>query len=203
MERPAKPTPRNAEQTRRVLLKAAYDAVRKHGFHASNIDDILTDTGLAKGTLYYHFPTKDALGCAIIDEVLMPEIAARWVAPLAEAERPVEALCTLIEQAKNTAVEIEFGCPLSTLSQELASRGDEFRVRLNRIYDYWRGGIAQALRRAEAEGALRPGLDIDACAAFIVSAIEGALGIAKAARSPVSLGTALSGLLEYLRGLGR
>lgn len=203
MEHPAKPATRNAGQTRRVLLQAAYDAVRKHGFHASNIDEILATTGLAKGTLYYHFPTKDALGYAIIDEVLMPEIAARWVAPLTRAEYPVAALCALLEQAKTDAVEIEFGCPLSTLSQELASRGDEFHVRLNRIYDYWRGGIATALAAAAARGEITRPVDVEASAAFIVSAIEGALGIAKASRSEAALGMALDGLLAYLRSLTR
>lgn len=46
---------------RQVIVDTAYALFKRHGFHATGIDRIIADAGVAKMTMYRHFPTKDAL----------------------------------------------------------------------------------------------------------------------------------------------
>lgn len=46
---------------RQHLVEAAFRLFYQHGIHAVGINTILADTGIAKKTLYNHFPSKDAL----------------------------------------------------------------------------------------------------------------------------------------------
>lgn len=199
------PVPRthNAEQTRWRLLTAAYENMCKNGFYATKVDEIVAKTGLAKGAFYHHFPTKNELGYAIIDEILAAELKARWVTPLADSHRPLKTLIEMISQAAACGMEVEYGCPLTTFSQELCPKDPEFQKRLNNIYDLWRDTIADALRRARRVGEITAPINAKDTAAFIVSAIEGALSTTKSSGSCVTLQSAARGLLAYLKILSR
>jgi AcrR family transcriptional regulator len=195
------PLPRthNAEQTRRRLLTAAYEDMCKNGFYATKVDDIVAKTNLAKGAFYHHFPTKNELGYAIIDEILLADLKEHWVTPLEHADRPLKTLIDIISQAAGCKVDLEYGCPLTTFSQELCSKDPEFRRRLNSIYDLWRDTIADALRRARRAGEITVPINAKDVAAFVVAGIEGALNTTKASGSCATLQSAARGLLGYLK----
>jgi AcrR family transcriptional regulator len=48
-------------QKKSRLLDVAIEHFNRHGFHATGIDRILAESGVAKNTLYRHFPSKAAL----------------------------------------------------------------------------------------------------------------------------------------------
>jgi AcrR family transcriptional regulator len=54
-------------RTRAAVLDGAVRAVEKHGARRASMSDIATLAGIAKGTLYNHFRTKDAVYAATID----------------------------------------------------------------------------------------------------------------------------------------
>lgn len=56
-----KPSPKRAR-----LIEVAYRLFYQDGFHAVGIDRILAEAGVAKMTLYHHFPSKDDLIVAVI-----------------------------------------------------------------------------------------------------------------------------------------
>ncbi|MBT3271719.1 MAG: TetR/AcrR family transcriptional regulator [Spirochaetales bacterium] len=53
--------------SREKIIEAAETAFSKKGFHNTSMDVIALNAGVAKGTLYYNFPTKAALFLAVID----------------------------------------------------------------------------------------------------------------------------------------
>ncbi len=53
---------------RQRLLEAAAAAFARDGFDGARIDAISTQAGFAKGTVYNHFPSKEALFGAVIEE---------------------------------------------------------------------------------------------------------------------------------------
>src|SRR4051794_999094 len=55
------------QRTRAAVLDGAVRAVEKHGAKRATMSDIATLAGIAKGTLYNHFRTKDAVYAAAID----------------------------------------------------------------------------------------------------------------------------------------
>ncbi len=62
--------PPPAEASRRdVLISTATDLFCQHGIHGVGIDWIIEEAGVAKATLYRHFPSKDDLIVATLREV--------------------------------------------------------------------------------------------------------------------------------------
>ncbi len=57
MEYPKK----KADETHRRILQAALDCFTRHGYHATTMDDIAAESSTSKGTLYWHFSSKDDL----------------------------------------------------------------------------------------------------------------------------------------------
>ncbi len=55
-------------ETRRALLDAAARAFAERGYHRTNIDRVSEDAGLAKGTVYNYFPSKQAIFNAVLLE---------------------------------------------------------------------------------------------------------------------------------------
>ncbi len=197
-------TTRKSNQTRDLLLRAAFDEIHRNGFQAASLSKILADTGLTKGALYHHFPNKTALGYAVVDELVTNEITQRWLTPLENQDDPITALRTLLQEAGESMrpADIMLGCPLNNLAQEMSPVDEGFRKRINHIYNVWRGGIAQALMRGQANGTVRTDIHPGETAAFLVAAMEGCMGMAKNARDPELLfncGKSLVGYLESLR----
>ena len=88
--KPARRKPRADAQRNRVrVLEAAKQAFTRHGANAS-LDEIAKDAGVGAGTLYRHFPTRDAL----IEAVYRTEVEKLAAAEgkFAASLPPLEAL---------------------------------------------------------------------------------------------------------------
>ncbi len=53
---------------RQHIVETAYTLFRRRGFHATGIDLIIAEAGVAKMTMYRHFPSKDGLILAVLDD---------------------------------------------------------------------------------------------------------------------------------------
>jgi TetR/AcrR family transcriptional repressor of nem operon len=200
----AKQRTRAPEATRQKLLMAAFEEIYRRGFQAASLDTILARAGVTKGALYHHFPTKAALGYAVVDEVVRGLLLDRWLGALeAQPGDPVTALqSTLRHRAANlTAGEIELGCPLNNLAQEMSPLDEQFRRSVDATFEAWREGFAQVLARGQAEGTVRRDVDAKKVATFIVAAVEGSYGLAKSARSGPMVRANLEVLGMFLEGL--
>ena len=58
----------NNKSTRDRILKVAKVLFHKQGFNETGINQIIAEAKVAKASLYYHFPTKDDLGLAYLNE---------------------------------------------------------------------------------------------------------------------------------------
>ena len=57
------------EKTRAAIVKAAKQILGTRGFAAATMDDIAAAARVAKGAVYHHFPTKEALFEAVFEQV--------------------------------------------------------------------------------------------------------------------------------------
>ncbi|HEX8980034.1 MAG TPA: TetR family transcriptional regulator C-terminal domain-containing protein [Parasulfuritortus sp.] len=195
-------TTRDPDLTRQRILEASAKEIHRQGFQAASIANILVDTGLTKGALYHHFPSKKDLGLAVVDEMVGVRLIERNIAPLREAAHPVLAMIDLIgrKQAQDEEY-IRLGCPLNNLMQEMSPVDEDFRSRLNRILAMWQDTFEDALRRSQMAGEVRGEVNCRAAALFIVSAWEGCTGIAKNMQSVESYRACMSQLQSYVASL--
>ncbi len=194
-------TRRNPDKTREDLLQAGFEEIHHSGFRAADVPKILAAAGVTKGALYHHFGSKKGLGFAVIDEVVREMVLDEWIRPLSQ-KNPIDALIsTLTEGLENSDELAACGCPLNNLAQELSSVDDEFRQRISSIYKLWRQGLAKHLARGQREGTVRPEIDPEDTAAFLVASCEGSMGLAKGSQDGNLLETCVRGIVQYLETL--
>jgi AcrR family transcriptional regulator len=192
------------DKTRQVLLKAAFSEIHRQGFQSASLSAILHNTGVTKGALYHYFQNKKALGYAVLDEWIQPYLITTWIEPLKRDDiAPLGRLKQTISDAGNglDETDIQLGCPLNNLAQEMSPIDEGFRQRTDAIYQIWLKGIANTLREGQEDGSIRADIKAEDAALFIVAALEGCMSIAKNAQSREALMKCGNGVLGYLDSL--
>ena len=54
--------------TRERILDAALNIFSAKGFHDTKLDEIVSEGGISKGSIYFHFPNKEKLFIALVDQ---------------------------------------------------------------------------------------------------------------------------------------
>ena len=121
--------PRDPERTRKRLLQAAFREIHRSGFRSADVGAILAKAGVTKGALYYHFDSKEALGYAVVYEVIASNLHRKWVQPLRNAKNPIDVLVRIIQSESLKREDVQRGCPLLNLSQEMSGLDEGFRRR--------------------------------------------------------------------------
>jgi AcrR family transcriptional regulator len=70
-----RPRTMEPEARRQAILDAALLVFAEHGFEAARLDDVAARAGVAKGTLYLYFQSKDALFEGLVRTAVAPIIA--------------------------------------------------------------------------------------------------------------------------------
>lgn len=194
---------RDPERTRERLLQAGYREIYRSGFQSASIDTILAATNVTKGALYHHFQSKEALGHAIIDEVVATLPRDRWLLPLERSKdkNPIDALIGIVRAIPTRPRDIKGGCPLMNLAQEMSPIDEQFRKRLETIFQAWQEGIATALRRGQSEGTVRRDLVPEEAATCLIAMIEGYAVLAKNSQDVKVWNMGIRNIVGWLKSL--
>lgn len=197
-------TERNPENTRQKIIQAAFQEMHKHGYQGMRIDQVLKITGLKKGAMYHHFPSKQALGYAVLEELILKRIEALWVEPLQNYPDPLEGIYKLYVKLDTVWSDDFFnlGCPLNNLAQEMSPIDEGFRTRIETFFRVWKSALSEVLESGQKQGIVDKTINPDDCAQFILCALEGSLGMVKNHQSKdvyYSCGRELKRYLESLR----
>jgi TetR/AcrR family transcriptional repressor of nem operon len=202
-------SPRNSERTRGRLLQAAFQEIHLSGFRSADLDAILAKAGVTKGALYYHFDNKEALGYAVVDEVIASNLHQKWVQPLRNAKNPIDVLVHIIQSESLKREDVQRGCPLLNLSQEMSGLDEGFRRRTAKVYKDWHDAMAEALRQGQKRRIVRSDINANETATFLIAAWEGYVVLGKNSQDPRTMQSGqrrVSGHIESLRparGRGR
>lgn len=178
---------------RERILDAASVSFYREGIRAVGVDSVIADAGVAKATLYRHFPSKDALVLAFLERR-----DARWRAWFAEAVersspdpagRPLAVFDALAEWFGSEDFR---GCAFLNAAAEIADPAHPARDAVRRHEER----LAEHLRAICAEAGLP---DPEAAAADLFLLVEGAIvcalvegGAAPAARARATAARLLS-----------
>jgi TetR/AcrR family transcriptional repressor of nem operon len=183
------------------ILEAAMRLMKVRGYHRTALGDVLRESRTGKGIFYHYFESKEALGYAILDR-MTGEFVARTLDPIFRdpGRRPLEQVHGFLDalMAIQRAHGCVGGCPLGNLAAELADSHEGFRERLTQSFDQWRACLADALHRAQAEGALAAAADPGRLARFLLAGIEGAILLAKVGKDITVLEDCIRELKEHL-----
>ncbi len=194
-------TARDPERTRERLLQAAFQLMHRSGFRSTDLDAILARAGVTKGALYHHFANKEALGYAVVDEVIANLTFERWVRPLQDAKNPIDALVRIVQDMSMKPKDLQRGCPLNNLSQEMSPIDAGFRRKTAKVFKVWHEAIAVALRGGQKRGVVRSDVNADETATFLIAAVEGYVSLAKNSQSTRMLQSGKLSVSRHLESL--
>lgn len=154
----APPRVRDADQTRRDILAAAAAEFSEKGYAGARVDDIAARTRTTKRMIYYYFHRKEGLYAAALEEAYGGMRDAEGALRLDELP-PAEAVRRLVETTfDHHASHPEFVRLVSGENIE-GARAVSASATIKQRNAAVIGTVATLLRRGEAEGAFRPGVD--------------------------------------------
>jgi AcrR family transcriptional regulator len=178
------------EAMRRRVLDAAAEAFQSRGYHSTSTHDIMRSAGVTGGALHHHFPSKKALGVAVIRERVAKAVEQAWIEPVLSARTATDGILQAFSQISKGLDQrnVVLGCPLGNLAIELSLADADFREAIQDVFERWRKALAQKLRADRAAGIL-PAFDPDGFATFVVASYSGAVALAKAEQAADPLKT--------------
>jgi TetR/AcrR family transcriptional repressor of lmrAB and yxaGH operons len=165
--------------SRDAFIASTGRLLRRQGYGATGLNEIVRRSGAPRGSLYFHFPGgKEELAAAAMERT-GEELRVAIAAVIGSRPRASESLSALIDGlgAGLEASGYRDGCPIATVTLEAAGASETVRLAAERVFNSWlaeleRGLVADGL---DAEQAARRAL-------LVLSAIEGALLLARARR---------------------
>jgi AcrR family transcriptional regulator len=175
-----------AEIHRQILAEASL-RFRRDGVAATGVQTLMNALGLTHGAFYAHFPSKDAL----VEEVLRSGTEP-LDATFSELFARRDALPAFIDHylAKGHRDTPGTGCPLPTISAELAARGQP-SAESDRI-------VRDRLERIEQALSGNDATDAAAASIALLSTLVGALQLSRSVADPALSDRILEGARRWL-----
>lgn len=169
-----------SEATKTSLLKTMSRLLRTQGYHATGISQVLDESGVPRGSLYYHFPGgKTELAAAAVQ--LSSNRILKWLRRMGvAADDPVTAVTTFCDYYIKELERSSYvrGCPVATVALEAAATDDSIQVGCNALFEGTADFFAELLHGHGVEEKAAESL-----AVTTVASIEGAMMMCKAQRS--------------------
>jgi TetR/AcrR family transcriptional regulator, transcriptional repressor for nem operon len=168
------------------ILTEGLRVVHQRGFANASVRDIVQAAGVPQGSFTNHFASKEAFGLEIIE--IYYENSRKNIAETLrnDALDPLERLAAYIDLTKErmNVYSMRNGCLIGNFTAEASEGSEPIRRRLVEAYAETRDGFAYCLRAAIAAGEIKPSLDTNEMAGFIVASLQGAILLSKAHQSP-------------------
>ncbi len=171
------------------------------GYHATSLDDVLKASGVGKGNFYYYFPSKEALGYAILDRIVQGFVERILEPSFSDSSaRPLDRIHGFFDRVLETQRQRNCvgGCPMGNLASELSDVHEGFRRRLDEIFTLWRDRLTGVLTEARSDGSLSREGDPARLAHFLVAALEGAILMTKVTKEIRIMETCVGELKAHL-----
>ncbi|MFC9970403.1 TetR/AcrR family transcriptional regulator [Spirillospora sp. NPDC127200] len=161
---------REAERQAQILSAAAAVFARQ-GYHGARMDDVVAESGLSKGTLYWYFKSKEELATSLVHQMLDAEQQALAVA--AEADGPaLQRLERLTRTFARNLAQFPDHAPLSLELLTLAQRVPEIKDCFTAHHRHFTERLRTLLADVPAAGD-DAGRKVDAAAVALAAVVDG------------------------------
>ncbi len=192
-------------QTRQNITEKSLQVFSVKGYFNTSINDILTATGLTKGGLYGHFPSKEDIWYAVYDEAvkIWRNIVFRNMRNIANPLQRIEI--TIDNHLRNYlgADVFKGGCFFVNMLVEISGQSEKMSrqilkgfVQFSRLLRIW-------LKEADEIGLLKKGLNYREISDFIVITLNGAATLYSASKDPFIWKQTINQLRFYINQLKR
>lgn len=158
------------EQRRALILEAAVEVFSAMGYHQARVADIIDAAGIARGTFYLYFESKNAIFLELLGDLLAHLRGSVIGVDLSPGAPPIgQQLFTTVRRILAT---LASNRALTTiLIREAVGLDEEADRMLAGFYENLHGLLAESLTRGQALGFVRD-LDVDIVATCVLGSIR-------------------------------
>ena len=137
-------TNRDPQSTRERILDAALNVFSKKGYHDTRLDEIVDESHTSKGAIYFHFPNKERLFIALVDQ--FSDLLERRVTEAIRLETGMRRVRLALETVIDTFG--KYRRPAKILLVQAVGLGSIFEEKRNEVNDRFAQLIETYLQEA-------------------------------------------------------
>ena len=143
----------DARSTRERILDSAMNIFSAKGFHDTKLDEIVAEASISKGSIYFHFPNKERLFIALVDQ-FADVIERRAREAIDEAAPGIGRVQAALEAVMETFG--KYRRPAKLLLVQAVGLGTVFERKRMEVTDRFALLIKTYLDEAVADGSIAP-----------------------------------------------
>ncbi|RRA49320.1 TetR/AcrR family transcriptional regulator [Acidipila sp. EB88] len=174
------------EDTRQRIVEIAAPLFNERGFAGCSMADVMEATGLEKGGIYRHFDSKEALAVEVLKYSVRQASIMRST-ELSDIPSAIGKLRHVIGHFVERPSPVRGGCPLLNAAVDSDNGNSALRLLAKRAFADWRRSLAEVVEAGVRSGELKPDVQADEVADFIVASLEGALVLSRLERGRAPL----------------
>jgi TetR/AcrR family transcriptional repressor of nem operon len=167
--------------TARRILDTAERLVQMRGFNGFSYADISEELAVTKASLHYHFPTKAALGRALIARYR--EVFGKALAAIDAEGRPATEKLARYVRLYATVLSDQRMCLCGMVAAEYATLPKGMQEEIRRFFTANEAWLAKVIDEGARAGVLRSRSTPLETARLVLSALEGAMLVARSYHS--------------------
>ena len=185
-----------AKDTRTAILDAALDMVQRQSISGVSFQELAKRTGIKKGSMYYHFESKDDLSVALLERAAteLKESFARG-----EGKSPTQRLLYYINIYRVHIIPSEMMCPGGAFAGEWGKLSESVQAKVQYLIKMQSQCLQQILAAGIASGEFYDhGQGIEELSQWLVACIQGGLLTSRVAGNQQPFEGAIKVVTQYL-----
>ncbi|MEM8893715.1 MAG: TetR/AcrR family transcriptional regulator [Bacteroidota bacterium] len=189
-----------AATTRQNIIAEAAKIFNVKGYSGASISDVMASTGLKKGGIYNHFSNKEELTVEAF-RYAFDEMQQQFVEVMTDEQRPLDQLRAFVEVFRKFIYKppIKGGCPILNSSVEVDDQDGLLAVAVRKAARSWEVLVTKKIEEGMALGDIPGRVDPRKTAVIMISALEGAILLAKLHKDAYYLHVAADHQLELIQ----
>ena len=160
-----------SEERKGQILEAAISVFSRLGFHRARMEDVALESGLAKGTLYLYYRSKDELIGALVERIFRwgrRDLNGALAGEGSASERLVELSRWMSKEVERLSILL----PVWFEFYAVAARSETVKPFVKRYFEEYREALTSIVREGTERGEFRE-VDAGEVAVTIISLFEG------------------------------
>lgn len=195
------------DETRQRILKVAKDLSLKQGYISTPIDEVIKESGITKGSFFHHFPNKQALCLALIQE--FSDLESRLLnSSLEKAKKlgkdPLQQLLIfvgLVQERYEKSKEDYIGCLFASYSYQNQLEHKEVRELITGTLNLWKNELNGLIQQVIKKYPPQTEVNTEELAEMFLVTLEGAYVMSRIIDNQAIMQSHLQQYKNYLETL--
>jgi TetR/AcrR family transcriptional repressor of nem operon len=200
---PTELSPRGGARSK--LLDAAIEIIRKKGYAATSVDELCARAGVTKGAFFHHFPSKDSLAVAAVNQWTDNATEFFAAAPYHRLDDPLDRVLGYLDfrKAMLGGEVADFTCLAGTMVQEAYGTHPDIRQACGASIGNHAATVEPDIADAMKRYRLRAPWTAQSLALHTQAVLQGAFILAKTEGDAAMAQTSIDHLRRYIELLFR